>query len=71
MQNKIKNNLKITFGKTVRVEENGKTLKVNVSKIDKISLHQLGTILNVYQIQIKTFDIKRSGAGLVIIVETF
>lgn len=70
MQNKIKNSLEITFGKPVRVEENGKTLKVNITKIDKISLYQLGTILNVHQKQIKVFDINRSGAGLVIIVKT-
>lgn len=69
MQNKIKNSLEITFGKSVRVEENGKTLKVNVSKIDKVSLYQLGTILNVHQNEIKTFDINRSGAGLVVIVK--
>lgn len=61
----VKNRLEISFGKKVRSEN--EFLKFNINELDEVGIFQLNDIRQLKPVQ--GISIKRSGVGLVIIVE--
>ena len=62
---KVKSRLEVAFGKKVRTEN--EFLKFNINDLDEVGIFQLNDIRQLKPVQ--GISVKRSGVGLVIIVE--
>lgn len=68
MQDKVTNYLETAFGKKVRYE--GNTIKINIDELDGVGVYHLNAFnMERYKDKVESVKIKRSGTGLVVIVE--